>query len=464
MSLAIIDIGSNAIRAVVYDSNTLGASEIFNAKFKSDLLNLLKLDDIDVKSQVYLSLQHLMHVFKQLSVNHIKCVATAVLRNQPRALEFQNIVKQKFNIDIEIISGLQEATFSAMGLISSVDDAEGLVADLGGGSLELAEVSGKSVQQVTSLDLGTKVIVKNNIKEISVIVDILKAVNLNNSYSNLYLIGGAFRFIARSYIEYIRSYIKVIHNFEIEALDLKLYLQKLHSAPKHLLYIDDSRKIDFNAVLVIEALLSAFTPNKIIISNYGLKEGVRFVALPKSEQNKNMVYERVKKILDIKEYALCNFDKYKSILSSVLLKSCTMILNMVDFTFMILQFARNIDKNLIMECVEKLLLISDIPFKHKQRLMLIIIIASAYQLKVSANVMKLSKYLLTKNDYKNCQILGYFCCIAIKIDGPIFINPSFNLVINAGHVKVVTQNILPRVIFHQVCQCIKEIAIIRRAF
>ena len=94
MRLAIIDIGSNAIRAVIYERDTLGAPEIFNDKFKSDVLSLLQLDNLEVKHQTYLSLQYLTHIFKQLSVTRIKCVATAVLRGHPKAEEFKKIIKE----------------------------------------------------------------------------------------------------------------------------------------------------------------------------------------------------------------------------------------------------------------------------------------------------------------------------------------------------------------------------------
>jgi exopolyphosphatase/guanosine-5'-triphosphate,3'-diphosphate pyrophosphatase len=63
--VAIIDIGYNAIRAVVYENNDLGAPEIFSNKFKSDLLSLLSNETFDVKHPSYLTIQYLLHVFKK---------------------------------------------------------------------------------------------------------------------------------------------------------------------------------------------------------------------------------------------------------------------------------------------------------------------------------------------------------------------------------------------------------------
>jgi exopolyphosphatase/guanosine-5'-triphosphate,3'-diphosphate pyrophosphatase len=100
MRCAIMDIGYNAIRAVVYEDNTLGAPEIFNNKFKNDILSLLSHESFDVKHQSYLSIQYLLHVFKRLEVTDINCVATAVLRDHPRANDFISFIKNKYKREL----------------------------------------------------------------------------------------------------------------------------------------------------------------------------------------------------------------------------------------------------------------------------------------------------------------------------------------------------------------------------
>ena len=96
MRLGIIDIGYNAIRAVVYEDNVIGAPEIFNGKFKNDILSLLMHEELDIKHQAYLSINYILHIFKKLQVNRIRCVATAVLRGQPRADVFVEFIKKKY--------------------------------------------------------------------------------------------------------------------------------------------------------------------------------------------------------------------------------------------------------------------------------------------------------------------------------------------------------------------------------
>jgi exopolyphosphatase/guanosine-5'-triphosphate,3'-diphosphate pyrophosphatase len=103
MRLGIIDIGYNAIRAVVHESNTIGSPEIFNNKFKNDILTLLMQEELDIKHQAYLSINYILHIFSSLQVTEIKCVATAVLRDHPRSKVFIEFIKEKFNLTIEVI-------------------------------------------------------------------------------------------------------------------------------------------------------------------------------------------------------------------------------------------------------------------------------------------------------------------------------------------------------------------------
>ena len=203
MRSAIMDIGYNAIRAVVYENDDIGAPEIFNSKFKSDILNLLTHEDLDIKHQTYLSIQYLLHIFKQLNVTDIKCVATAVLRDHPRADSFIEFIKEKYDFEIEIISGEKEAKLTALGLITGIRHSDGIAADLGGGSLELVEVSDTKVGRLKSLELGTKVIASKNLGDQESITKIIEKEYGNYNYDNLYFIGGALRFIGRLYIDFM---------------------------------------------------------------------------------------------------------------------------------------------------------------------------------------------------------------------------------------------------------------------
>lgn len=457
--LAIIDIGSNAIRTVVYEDDSLGAPEIFNEKFKSDILNLLESQNLDIKHQTYLCFKYLVHIFNKLSVTHIKCVATAVLRKHPRATEFQNIIKTKYNIDIEIISGEQEAYLTATGLILGIERAAGIVADLGGGSLELATIQNSTVEHPKSFPLGTKIITKHcfSSKEI---IKLIENEYLEHYCENLYLIGGAFRFIGRYYMEFAHHPLRNLHNFEISSQDFALYLDKLeqihHIRPKF-----DSKRIDYNAILVAKALLQVLSPKKIVISNYGLKEGVRFVNLSQVEQQKNVIYERTKRLIDFNQDT-CEIKEYSKLITKLLIDPDDVIVEIVHLAIILAQFNKSVDRTLRANFTLEFILSSDIPFSYRQRLILCLILTYLYNAKFDIHISRIAKKILTKVDIGNSQIIGNFIKIAQQVDGPEFFSPSFSLNLRNEFIEIVTTSILPRSIFDKICERIKDISYTRK--
>ena len=460
MRSAIIDIGYNAVRAVVYECDKLGAPEIFNNRFKSDIIKLLNLPDLEVKHQVYLSLQYLMHIFDRLSVTDIKCVATAVLRGHPRAEEFREIVKRKFNINIEIISGEREAYLTAAGLILGITNAHGVVADLGGGSLELAQNQDKKVGMLKSFPLGTSLITANHLNDVNIISQMIKKEFGELHYPNLYLIGGALRLIGRFYMEFVNYPLKNLHNFEISRAEFELYLEKLNQDHKAKRQYEIC--VDHNAILVAKAMLNVFAPEKVVISNYGLKEGVRFDTVPKEEQEKDIIYERTKALVSF-DAAHCNINEYIKVATPFLINPDSTTLSIVNISIMLAQYNKNIDRTLRSNFIVEFILASDIPFSHRQRLMLSITLACTYNSRNDTSINRLAKRMINKNDYHNSQIIGNFIKIAIEVDGPEFRTPSFSLQFKDGkYIEIFTLNVLPRLVFEKVCERLKNIGLARK--
>ncbi len=460
MRSAIIDIGYNAIRAVVYERDTLGSAEIFNDKFRSDIRTLLEQEELDIKHQTYLTIKYLLHIFKQLSVTKIICVATAVLRGHPRSPEFQKIIEQKFNFKIDVISGDREAYLTAAGLISGISDASGVAADLGGGSLELVEINNKTIGRLKSLPLGTKMISERNLADLATITNIIRDEFDQTHYENLYLIGGALRFIGRYYMDFVHHPLRNLHNLEISRVDFEIYLEKLDRIYK-LKSSFDERNIDYNALLVAKAMLEVFSPKKIFISNYGLKEGVRFISLTPEEQAKDMVYERIKELVHINE-DICKLSEYNEVINKLLINPDSITTKIVELAIMLAQFNKYIDKTLRASFVVEFILASDIPFNYRQRVMLSLILAFTYNPKSDMNINKMAKKMLSKKDYCNSQIIGNFIRIAREIDGPEFHTPSFSLILKGRYIEIDSADIMPRPVFEKVCDRLKDIAFARK--
>ena len=461
MRLGIIDIGYNAIRAVVYEDNVIGAPEIFNGKFKNDILSLLMHEELDIKHQAYLSINYILHIFKKLQVNRIRCVATAVLRGQPRADVFVEFIKQKYNLTIEILSGEQEAYLTALGLMSGISDVHGIAADLGGGSLELIEIDGRVMGKLNSLALGTKVITNRKLEKLEDITKIIKEEYGNYQYKNLYLIGGALRFICRFFVESTKYPLKNLHNLSISCKDLNSYLDNIQDLPSNRVKFYN-KALNQNAILVAQAMLEVFKPENIIVSIFGLKEGVRYEMLPETEKNQDIVLQ---KVVYCCKYKLeeTNFDKYYEIISPLLEDSKDKDLYQLLKLVIILQsLNKYFDQTLPPKAINEYILNSEIPFTHRQRIMILVALSYFSNFKPDSDLIKTAKKFLCIKDFKHSQIIGHFMRIAKDIDGFYFTTPSFSITNKNYYLEIVSTDILPRPIFEKVCDRLRSIAFIRK--
>ncbi len=455
-----MDIGYNAIRAVVYENDDIGAPEIFNSKFKNDILSLLANEDFDIKHQTYLSIQYLLHIFKQLNVTDIKCVATAVLREHSRAEDFIAFIKNKYDFEIDVISGEKEAQLTALGLITGIRHSDGIAADLGGGSLELVEVSDTKVGRLKSLELGTKVITNKNLGNQASITEIIKKQYGNYHYDNLYFIGGALRFIGRLYIDFMHYPMKNLHNLEISTTDFILYLDKLQSTSESTKAKLGKRKINSNAIFVAKAMIEVFKPKNIIISTYGLKEGVRIESLRPEAKDQDLVIEKVKYTCDYQNETT-NFNSYILIVKLLTAEDNDLDV-LVHLSIMLLKLKHKFDKTLHPTAISEFILASEIPFTHKNRIKLALVLSYSSNFKPGQDLLKISKKIISKKEHNNCQIIGNFLCIAEEIDGAIFTTPSFSIKIQNYFLEIVSKEILPRPIFEKICNRLKSIAYSRK--
>lgn len=456
MRHAIIDLGSNAIRAVIYEKNSLSASEVYNEKFRSDLLGLLDLQDLEVKHSVYLVLQHFAHVFKQLKVQTIKCVATAALRNHVNAPAFVKIIKKKYNIEIEVISGEKEAYLAAAGLIMGIERAEGLVADLGGGSLELAEIKDQEVGKRGSVALGTNII-DSSISEDEV-KDIISDTFEYNQYQNLYLIGGSFRMLGRAYMDFVKYPLKNLHNLRISSEDFLMFLSKAEDFTPD---FSGKKMTDKKGVVILKSIIELFNVKDVVVSNYGLKEGVRFVNLPNEERAKDIVRTRCEHLSDIKSKD-CKIGEYYKIMEPLLLEPNDSVKDLVELTIMLSCININIDKTMRAHFMADFAISSDIPFTHKQRVMMAVALSYIFGIRPDMHIERFAKRMLARDEHNNAQIIGCVIRIAHEVDGPILYKPSFNLVIKDRYIEIDAGEVLPRPVFDKICDRLKEIAVARR--
>ena len=157
-SVAVIDIGSNSVRLVVYKSMTRSLVSIFNEKTLCGLGREVQTTGLlapDAVAKALTSLRRFRALCRIMKVGSVHAIATAACRDATNGPDFIAKAERICGVPIEILSGPREAKLSALGVISGVHKPDGIVGDLGGGSLELIDVRGNRVHSGVTLPLGS---------------------------------------------------------------------------------------------------------------------------------------------------------------------------------------------------------------------------------------------------------------------------------------------------------------------
>src|SRR3979409_103179 len=294
-SVAVIDIGSNSVRLVVYQSMARSLITIFNEKALCGLgrevqtTGLLAPDAVD---KALTSLQRFRALCKVMKVGRVHAIATAACRDATNGPDFIAKAERICGVRIEILSGPREAKLSALGVISGIHRPDGIVGDLGGGSLELVGVKGNRVHSGVTLPLGSLAlqdlshkslkraerIVKNELSEVAQ----LKA----GRGRNFYAVGGTWRALARIHIIQSNYPPRVTDGYSIpaaDALDFAVRLRRLASADMlaNIEAVADARRpLLTYAALVLEYIIRVANPKTIVFSTFGVREGLLYGMLP----------------------------------------------------------------------------------------------------------------------------------------------------------------------------------------
>lgn len=286
---AIIDIGSNSVRLVVYAGPRRNPAIIFNEKVMAGLGRALdttgKIAD-EAMARAVSALERFQYVATQMQVSQIICVATAAVRDADNGADFSAQVAN-LGIQMEIISGLEEAETAALGVISAVPDADGIIGDLGGGSLDLAYVKNGRVLETATLPIGVLrlgALKQQHGKDVnSAISELVNGVSWLNQYPDkpFYLVGGSWRAVAR-FDMYLTGYpLRVLHHYEMPANRPQQIAQELSGLDSDKLrsisQLPNSRVDNLgDAASLLTIMAKHIRPSVLTVSAYGLREGLLY--------------------------------------------------------------------------------------------------------------------------------------------------------------------------------------------
>ena len=301
-SVAVIDIGSNSVRLVVYEAMARNLITIFNEKALCGLgrevqtTGLLAPDAVD---KALTALRRFRALCRVMKVGRVHAIATAACRDASNGADFIARAERICGGPIEILSGPREAQLSALGVVSGVHKPDGIVGDLGGGSLELIDVRGNRVRRGVTLPLGSLAlqdISQKSLKRAERIVesDLSGVAQLKAGRGRtFYAVGGTWRALARIHIIQSGYPLRVMHGYSIpaeEALDFARRLRRLASTNTlaNIEAVADARRpLLAYAALVLEYIIRVAQPKTIVFSTFGVREGLLYAKLPPAERSRD---------------------------------------------------------------------------------------------------------------------------------------------------------------------------------
>src|SRR6056297_3453528 len=222
--VGVIDIGSNSVRLVVFDGAARSPAYFFNEKILCGLgagFSETGRLNPDGRVRAMIALRRFAALAKGMEVSPLLTVATAAVRDAEDGPEFRQAVLDQTGLEIRIVEGDEEARLSAQGVLLGWPGAEGLVCDIGGSSMELAELlGGGEVGQRRTSDLGPLKLMglKGGKKAMRAHIK-ARVTELAEAFperpERLFLVGGSWRAIARIDMERRGYPLKVLHEYRM---------------------------------------------------------------------------------------------------------------------------------------------------------------------------------------------------------------------------------------------------------
>src|SRR6201992_95655 len=235
-SVAVIDIGSNSVRLVVYAAMARSLVTVFNEKALCGLGREVQTTGLlapDAVAKALTALRRFRALCRVQKVGRVYAIATAACRDATNGPDFIAKAERICGGKSTIVSGPGEARLSALGVVSGVHKPDGIVGDLGGGSLELIDVQGNRLHSGVTLPLGSLALqdaAHKSLKraERTVRNDRWGLEQLKPGRGRtFYAVGGTWRALARIHIIQSGYPLRVMHGYSIPAADALDFVQRL---------------------------------------------------------------------------------------------------------------------------------------------------------------------------------------------------------------------------------------------
>ena len=310
--VGVVDVGSNSVRLVVFDGAARSPAYFYNEKVMCGLgagFNETGRLNPEGRRRALAALKRFQLLADGLGIAQRSAVATAAVREAEDGPDFIEEVKRETGLRLYVIDGAEEARLSAQGVLLGWPEADGLVCDIGGSSMELAEVSGGRVGRCVTSPLGPlrlqslKGGKRARRTHIAATLGELAA-EFGAGRKRIYLVGGSWRAIARLDMERRGYPLKVLHEYRMSRKPLSATLDWIgkHDTAelRRMSGIGEARMALVPlAAEVLGALLRIFRPDEVAVSSYGIREGLLYEQMPDQLRRRDPLIEA------------CAFSEYK---------------------------------------------------------------------------------------------------------------------------------------------------------
>jgi exopolyphosphatase / guanosine-5'-triphosphate,3'-diphosphate pyrophosphatase len=299
--VAVVDIGSNSIRLVVFDGLKRAPFPLFNEKVMCGLGRGLERTGLLNPEGVELALSNLgrfVRLADTMHVGRLDLLATAAVRDAGNGGEFVRAVEQACGRRVRVIAGEEEARLSAMGVLMGMPQANGIMGDLGGGSLELVVLEQGRLGAHATMPLGPLRLAEaagEDMGRAATLVD--KALEpldwlRQAKGQTFYPVGGSWRTLARIHMEQVGYPLHVIQDYRVPRRDMEEMAKLIAGMGRRsLARLGDVARRRLEALpfagLVLERVLKAVRPSSVAFSAYGLREGHLYGMLAAGERSRD---------------------------------------------------------------------------------------------------------------------------------------------------------------------------------
>lgn len=303
--VGVVDVGSNSVRLVVFDGAARSPAYFYNEKIMCALgAGLSDTGHLNPQGRVRAldALKRFQHLADGMGLSELSIVATAAVRDATDGPDFCADVLRETGLHVRVIDGQEEARLSAQGVLLGWPGSYGLVCDIGGSSMELAEISDGIVGKRVTSDLGplklqtVKGGKKGRRNHIKAVVERLQT-EMGPQRDRLFLVGGSWRAIARIDMHRRGYLLNVLHEYRMSPQSVQRTVKYIkehddHDALRGACGISSTRMALVPlAAEVLARLVKTFRPKDIAVSSYGIREGMLYEQMPQRLRDRDPLIE-----------------------------------------------------------------------------------------------------------------------------------------------------------------------------